>query len=114
MSARMAAGRAKDATDKDPRVVAKLEQQLRALQLAERNYCDMKMQDSTVYAEILVSMAHTMQLLGKVVPAAVRRGEAALLAKMAQERELPARHARRKGPPTSPRAFVDSDTDHDS
>ena len=90
---------------------AQLEQQLRSLQLAERNYCDMKMQNSTVYAEILHSMAHTMKLLGKVVPAAVRSGEAVLVAKNAKEHALPARNKRRKGPPLPPRAFVDSDAD---
>ena len=111
MNARLDAG-AEEATEKDPRVVAKLEQQLQALQLAERNYCNMKMQNSTVYAEILSSMAHTMKLLGMVVPAAVRSGEAALVAKIAQEHQLPVRNKRRKGPPISPRAFVDSDTDH--
>jgi hypothetical protein len=110
MSARMDAG-AEEATEKDPQVTAQLEQQLRSLQLAERNYCDMKMQNSTVYAEILHSMAHTMKLLGKVVPAAVRSGEAVLVAKNAKEHALPARNKRRKGPPLPPRAFVDSDAD---
>ena len=109
MSARMAAG-ARTATEKDPEVAAKLEQQLRSLQLAERNYSDMAMQKENVYAEILQSMAHTLKLLGKVVPAAVRSGEAALVTKKAQEHALPARHERRKAPP-SPRAFVDSNGD---
>ena len=91
----------------DPRKVADLEHQLRSLQLAEHNYCNMGMQKGTVYAEILHSMAHTFMLLGKVVPAAVRTGEAAWVASIAQAEKLPKRQQRRIGPPEPPREFVD-------
>ena len=104
--ARLDAG-VQEATCTDPRQVADLEHQLRSLQLAEHNYCNMGMQKSTVYAEILHSMAHTFMLLGKVVPAAVRSGEASLVARIAQDEKLPKRHQRRIGPPLPPREFVD-------
>ena len=101
MSARLDAGGA-EATQQDPQEVAKLENQLRSLQLAERNYCNMKMQKSIVYAEILQSMAHTMTLLGKVVPAAVRSGEAALVERIAQGNLVSA-----QGPSIPARDFID-------
>jgi hypothetical protein len=107
MSARLDAGGAK-AAEKDPQELANLEDQLRSLQLAERNYCNMKMQNSIVYAEILQSMAHTMTLLGKVVPAAVRSGEAALVEKITQGNLVSAGQERKHDPPIPARDFVDS------
>jgi hypothetical protein len=108
MSARMEAG-AKDAGGQrmDQRMIEKLDYQLRSLQNAERNYCDMKMNESAVYAEILSSMAHTLQLQGAVVAAAVRSAEAALVANAASTKNQPQRHKRRMGPPQPTREFVD-------